>query len=88
MTTANKDYHNSVILYSCLNLGASAGDRLIVIRLDGSAIDKAERAERTRSRASETALSGNPTMANDGMPGASAHCTSTVRASTPSNATV
>ena len=38
--------------------------------------------------ASETALSGRPTMVKAGMPAATAHCTSTSRASTPSNATV
>ncbi len=70
------------------SFGRSAGDRLIVIRLDGSAIDSVDSAERTRSRASLTALSGRPTMAKDGRPGVTAHCTSTIRASTPSNATV
>ena len=45
-------------------------------------------AERTRSRASETALSGNPTTVNAGIPGATCTCTSTGRTSTPSNDTV
>ena len=45
-------------------------------------------AERTRSRASETALSGSPTIANAGKPGATCTCTSTARASIPSKATV
>jgi hypothetical protein len=42
---------------------------------------------RTRSRASDTALSGRPTMAKPGRPGVTAHCTSTRRASSPSKAT-
>ena len=46
------------------------------------------RAERTRSRASETALSGKPTMVKAGIPGATWTCTSTGRTSMPSNATV
>ncbi len=41
-----------------------------------------------RSRASETALSGRPTMAKAGSPGETAHCTSTLRGSMPSKATV
>lgn len=60
----------------------------MVIFLEGSAMESAESADRTRSRASDTALSGRPTIENVGMPGAVAHCTSTKRASTPSNATV
>ena len=58
------------------------------MRLEGSAIAMAESAVRTRSRASETALSGRPTTAKAGMPGVMAHCTSTLRASSPSKATV
>ncbi len=61
----------------------SAGDRLTVIFLDGSAIASAVSAAETRSRASFTALSGNPTMAKPGMPGVIAHCTSTGSASIP-----
>ena len=38
--------------------------------------------------ASETALSGNPTTVNAGIPGATCTCTSTGRTSTPSNDTV
>lgn len=34
----------------------------MMIRREGSAMDMAESAARTRSRASETALSGSPTM--------------------------
>ena len=60
----------------------------MVIRFEGSAIDMLENADRTRSRASDTALSGSPTTENAGRPGATAHCTSTWRASTPWNATV
>ena len=45
-------------------------------------------AARTRSRASLTALSGKPTILNAGSPGATCTCTSTARASMPSNATV
>ena len=58
------------------------------MRLDGSAIDMAVIAARTLSRASETALSGSPTIENAGKPAVTAHCTSTMRASTPSKATV
>jgi len=49
---------------------------------------EAIKAERTRSRASETALSGRPTMVKAGMPGATCTCTSTGRTSMPSKATV
>ena len=70
------------------SLGMSAGDRLIVIRLEGRAIAMDDSAVRTRSRASDTALSGNPTSEKAGRPGVTAHCTSTCFASTPSKATV
>ena len=70
------------------SLGRSAGDRLTVIFFAGSARFSVESAARTRSRASLTALSGRPTMEKPGIPAVSAHCTSTSRASTPSNATV
>src|SRR5205823_11267424 len=43
------------------SLGRSAGARLTVIRRAGSARPEAISAERTRSRASETALSARPT---------------------------
>ena len=59
-----------------------------VAELEGSATAMLVSAARTRSRASDTALSGRPTTENAGMPGATAHCTSTRRASTPSKATV
>ena len=58
------------------------------VALDGSAMDNADSAARTRSRASDTALSGRPTRVNPGWPVVTAHCTSTMRASTPSKATV
>src|SRR5580692_1328483 len=58
------------------------------MRRAGSASPEAISAERTRSLASETALSGRPTMAKAGSPGATCTCTSTARASIPSKATV
>src|SRR5262245_9859519 len=58
------------------------------MRRAGSARPDAMRAARTRSFASLTALSGRPTMLNAGRPGATCTCTSTARASMPSNATV
>ena len=70
------------------SFGMSAGERLTVIFFDGSAMDRAESADCTRSRASLTALSGRPTMEKRGIPGESAHCTSTDFASIPSKATV
>ena len=70
------------------SLGRFAGDRLIVIFLDGNAMAMWLSAALTRSRASDTALSGNPTIAKPGMPGVTAHWTSTILASTPSKATV
>ena len=54
-----------------------------LIRFDGNAIAIELSALRTRSRASDTALSGRPTIENAGRPGETAHCTSTGRASTP-----
>src|SRR5215510_1717144 len=59
-----------------------------MMRRAGSASPEAISAERTRSRASETALSGRPTIANAGSPGTICTCTSTARASIPSKATV
>ena len=58
------------------------------MRRAGSARPDVISAERTRSRASDTALSGRPTMLKAGNPGATCTCTSTARASMPSNATV
>ena len=58
------------------------------MRRAGSARPDAIKAERTRSRASETALSGKPTTVNAGIPGATCTWTSTGRTSMPSNATV
>ena len=43
------------------SLGKSAGDRFTMIRLEGKAMAIAFSAAFTRSRASDTALSGNPT---------------------------
>ena len=60
----------------------------MVMRRAGSARPDAIMAERTRSRASETALSGRPTMVKAGIPGATCTWTSTGRTSMPSNATV
>jgi hypothetical protein len=65
------------------SFGRSAGERLIVIRFEGNAIAMEFSALRTRSRASDTALSGRPTTEKAGNPGETAHCTSTMRASTP-----
>ena len=58
------------------------------MRRAGSARPDAIKAERTRSRASETALSGRPTILKAGSPGAICTWTSTGRTSMPSNATV
>jgi len=58
------------------------------MRRAGSASPEAIMAERTRSRASDTALSGRPTMVKAGMPGATCTWTSTGLISMPSNATV
>src|SRR5262245_23041552 len=58
------------------------------MRRAGSASPAATSAARTRSRASDTALSGSPTTLNAGNPGATCTWTSTARASMPSNATV
>ena len=58
------------------------------MRRAGSASPEATSAARTRSRASDTALSGRPTTLNAGSPGATCTWTSTARASMPSNATV
>src|SRR5262249_58073940 len=60
----------------------------MMMRRAGSASPEAISAERTRSRASDTALSGRPTMAKAGSPGTICTCTSTARASIPSKATV
>lgn len=57
------------------SFGRSAGDRLTVIRFDGSAMESEESAVRTRSFASDTALSGRPTMEKAGRPGVTAHWT-------------
>jgi hypothetical protein len=54
-----------------------------MMRRAGNASPEAIRAERTRSRASDTALSASPTTWNAGNPGATWTCTSTARASIP-----
>ena len=64
-------------------LGRFAGDRLIATRFEGIAIVILLRTVRTRSRASDTALSGSPTIEKAGRPAVTAHCTSTWRASIP-----
>ena len=61
--------------------------------IDGDAARRQRQPGRDQRRAhplaaSDTALSGRPTMLNAGMPGAICTCTSTARASMPSNATV
>ena len=61
-----------------------AGARLIVTRSSGIESPRANRAARTRSRLSATALSGRPTTVNVGAPmPARWACTSTASASTP-----
>src|SRR6516225_4109519 len=45
----------------------------MVMRRAGKASPEAINAERTRSRASETALSGRPTIAKAGIPGCNLH---------------
>jgi hypothetical protein len=60
----------------------------MVMRRAGKASPEAINAERTRSLASDTALSGSPTMGKAGRPGATWTWTSTARASMPSTATV
>ena len=50
------------------SLARSAGARLTVIRLAGSANPSAPSAARTRSRDSATALSGSPTTVNEDSP--------------------
>jgi hypothetical protein len=64
-------------------LGQVGGERLTVIRLGGRLRPSAASAAWTRSRLSPTALSGRPTTRNEGRPGATWHCTSTLRASRP-----
>jgi hypothetical protein len=58
------------------------------MRRAGSASPEAISAERTRCLASVTDLSGRPTTMKAGRPAATCTCTSTARASMPSNATV
>jgi hypothetical protein len=75
-------------LAAFLEVRWSAGARLTVMRRDGSASPDEVSAARTRSRASDTALSPRPTTLNAGRPDATCTCTVTLRASIPSNATV
>ena len=70
------------------SFGKSAGERFSVMRFGGKAMCIDVKAARTRYLASDTALSGRPTRLKAGRPGETAHCTSTRRASIPSNATV
>ena len=58
------------------------------MRRGGSARPSAERAARTRSRDSATALSGRPTIVKAGSPAAIVTWVSTSTTSTPRNATV
>ena len=58
-------------------LGQPGGAEVDGDRLDGSAMASADSAARTRSRASDTALSGRPTSERRAGPGVTAHCTST-----------
>ena len=69
-------------------LGTSAGIKFMVMRLDGSAMTIALRAALILSFASDTALSGKPTIVNCGNPGIIAHSTVISRGSKPSKATV
>ncbi len=70
------------------SLARSAGARLTVMRLGGSARPSALSAPRTRSRDSATALSGSPTTEKAGRPALICTCTSTSMTSMPRNATV
>ena len=70
------------------SFGMSAGAKLTMTRLAGMARPEAVSAACTRSLDSATALSGKPTKMNRTCPLATCTCTSTGRASIPSNATV
>ena len=72
----------------CLPLATSAGARLTVMRRGGRARPSADKAARTRSRDSATALSGRPTIVKAGSPAAIVTWVSTSTISTPRNATV
>ena len=67
-------------------LRKSAGARLIVMRRAGQVKPEARIAERIRSRASPTAVSGSPTMRVAGIPGAPSTSTSTGTPSMPTSA--
>src|SRR5712692_396350 len=70
------------------SLARSAGAKLTVMRLGGSANPSALSAARTRSRDSATVLSGSPTTMKFGKPPAMVTCTSTSSTSMPWKATV
>ena len=63
-----------------------AGARLIVMRFCGNSKPELVIAERTRSRASRTALSASPTIVKAGRPTRMSASTQTRRKSTPSRA--
>ena len=70
------------------SLTTSAGERLTMMRLDGSDSPIEVSAPRTRSRDSATALSGRPTTTKAGSPPTIWTWTSMSRTSIPWNATV
>ena len=73
--------------YDGPSFGKSAGARFTVIRLAGKSAPLFLMAERTRSFASSTALSGRPTMVKDGRePDEMSTSTSTGTASKPTTA--
>ena len=63
--------------YAAPRLRLSAGARLTVIRLMGYSKPLLRMAPRTRSRASDSAASGRPTMWHTGSPGATSISTRT-----------
>ena len=64
--------------YAAPRLRRSAGARLTVMRLSGYSKPEFRRAPRTRSRASDSAASGSPTMWHTGSPGATSTSTWTI----------
>ena len=64
----------------------SPGDKLTVIRRDGTAKPEFARAATTRSRLSFTSPAGSPTMHQYGSPGATSTSTQMSYASTPTTA--
>ena len=69
-------------------LRRSAGARLTVMRRSGNSKPEFTSADRTRSRASRTALSASPTTVNAGRPWRMSASTQTRRLATPSRAKV